>query len=68
MEGEIEGRKVLVIVDSGLSGNFLATRLAKDLGLEVKRIPTFTIEIGNGQKEKGERVCCGVKLKVQDVL
>ena len=53
MEGEIEGRKVLVIVDSGLSGNFLATRLAKDLGLEVKRIPAFTIEIGNGQKEKG---------------
>ena len=42
-----------MVVDSEVSRNFLATKLAKDLGLEVKRIPAFTIEIGNGQKEKG---------------
>ena len=35
--------------------------------LNVKKIPTFTIEVRNGQKEKGEGVCCGLELKVQGI-
>ena len=67
VEGEIGGRRVLVLVDSGALGNFLATRVAKELNLKVKKIPSFTIEVGTGQKEKGEGVCCRVELKVQGV-
>ena len=36
VEGEIGGRRVLVLVDSGASGNFIATRMAKELKLKVK--------------------------------
>ena len=67
VEGEIEGKKVVVLIDSRASSNFLATHLAKELNLKVKRIPPFTIEVGNGQKERGEGLCCGVQLLVQEV-
>ena len=59
VRGEIQGRDVLVLVLSGASENFLT------LQLSVKKIPTFTIEVGNGQNEKG--VCCGLELKVQGI-
>ena len=64
VEGNIGRRRVLVLVDSGASGNFLTTQLARELDLEVKQHPTFTIEVGNGQKERGDGVCCVVKLQV----
>ena len=67
VEGGINGKKVIVLIDSGASGNFLAACLAKELDLKVRRIPTFTIEVGNGQRERGEGVCCGVTLLVQEV-
>ena len=57
VEGEIEGRKMVVLIDSGVSKNFLATRLTTKLGLKVREILAFTIEIGNGQREKSEGVC-----------
>ena len=59
---------MVVLIDSRASGNFLATRLAKELGLKVRQIPAFTIEVSNGQREKGKGVCYGVKMKVQEVL
>ena len=68
VEGEIEGRKVVVLVDSRASGNFNTNKLARELGLGVQSISTFTIEVGNGQREQGEGVCCGVKMLVQGIL
>ena len=68
VEGIIEGRKVVVLVDSGASANFMTSKLARELGLSVQSIPTFTIEVGNGQKERGEGVYCGVKMLVQGIL
>ena len=51
-----------MLVDSRASSNFLASRLAAELEVPVKSIPTFTIEVGNGQKEKGTGMCCDVLL------
>ena len=68
VEGEIERQKVQVLVDNGASENFMTSKLARELGLEVQSIPTFTIEVGNDQREKGEGVCCGVKMLVQGIL
>ena len=67
VRGEIQGRDVLVLVDSGASGNFLNARVAKELQLKVKKVPPFTIEVGNGQKEQGAGVCCGLELKIQGI-
>ena len=39
MEGVIQGRKVLVLIDSGASHNFISTRLIQELRLGVD--PTF---------------------------
>ena len=68
VEGEIEGKRVVVLIDNGASGNFLDTLLARELNLKVRRIPTFIIEVGNGQKERGEGVCFGLQLVMQDVV
>ena len=67
VEGSIGERSVLILVDNGASGNFLTTQLAKELNLEVQQLPIFTIEVGNGQKERGNGVCCDVRLQVQGV-
>ena len=67
VRGEIQGRAVVVLVDSEASGNFLATNVARELQMKVKKIPTFTIEVGNGQRERGDGVCCGVELKMQGI-
>ena len=65
IKGEIRGHDILVLVDNDASTNFMATKLTVELQLPMTRITSLTIEVGNGQKEKGTRVCHGVKLAVQ---
>ncbi|GKB96895.1 retrotransposon gag domain, retroviral aspartyl protease [Tanacetum coccineum] len=49
VEGALEGRKVLILVDSGSTHNFISASLVKQLGLKVSMVPSFRVQIGNGQ-------------------
>ncbi|GJY25705.1 retrotransposon gag domain, retroviral aspartyl protease, partial [Tanacetum coccineum] len=48
-EGTLEDRKVLIMVDSGSTHNFISASLMKQLGLKVSMVPSFGVQIGNGQ-------------------
>nr|GFC93991.1 retrotransposon Gag domain, retroviral aspartyl protease [Tanacetum cinerariifolium] len=48
-EETLEGRKVLILVDSGSTHNFISASLVKQLGLKVSTLPSFGVQIGNGQ-------------------
>ncbi|GKB71186.1 WD and tetratricopeptide repeats protein 1 isoform X2, partial [Tanacetum coccineum] len=47
VEGALEGRKVLILVDSGSTHNFISASLVKQLGLKVSMVPSYRVQIGN---------------------
>ena len=57
VEGTLEGRKVLILIDSGSTHNFISTSLVKQLGLKVSTVPSFGVQIGNGQIIQCNQIC-----------
>ncbi|GKE18073.1 retrotransposon gag domain, retroviral aspartyl protease, partial [Tanacetum coccineum] len=49
VDGTLESRKVLILVDNGSTHNFISTSLVKQLGLKVNMVPSFGVQIGKGQ-------------------
>ncbi|PWA74286.1 hypothetical protein CTI12_AA219250 [Artemisia annua] len=62
VEGTLEGRKVLILIDSGSTHNFISTSLVKQLGLKVSTVPSFGVQIGNGQIIQCNQICCDLSL------
>ncbi|GJT63325.1 retrotransposon gag domain, retroviral aspartyl protease [Tanacetum coccineum] len=62
VEGTLEGRKVLTLVDSGSTHNFISTSLVKQLELKVSTVPSFGVQIGNGQIIQCNQICRGLSL------
>ena len=65
--GEINGERVVVLVDSGATANFISLKLVEELKLPMEKIPGFKVEVGNGAIEEGHGVCKGVELTVQGI-
>lgn len=67
MMGELRGRKVVVLIDSEATYNFISERLVNELQIPVKK-PQFSVILGNGRKVKGMGRCEGVVLNLQGVV
>lgn len=65
--GSIAGRKVLILVDSGATSNFISKELVQELQLPVKSTAPYTVEIGTGELVTNKGVCKAVPLLVQGV-
>ncbi|KAH0781573.1 hypothetical protein KY290_001171 [Solanum tuberosum] len=52
LQGTLCGHKVLMLVDSGSTHNFVAEEIVTKLGLVVQYIPTFGVQIGNDLEEQ----------------
>ncbi|GAU13154.1 hypothetical protein TSUD_112140, partial [Trifolium subterraneum] len=63
----IGDRRVLTLIDSGATSNFIAVGLVQELGLPLVETPTYVIEVGNGEKVRKQGVCEGLKFKIQEV-
>ena len=63
--GEIQGRPVIIMVDSGASCNFLSKTVALELNLNIEETLEYSVEVGNGQVEKSKGVCRNVAVWVQ---
>lgn len=55
--GTIKDKRVIVLVDSGASHNFLSHDLVRDLKLQPEATKGYTVEVGNGQRVKSQGVC-----------
>jgi predicted aspartyl protease len=64
---DIGGRRVLALIDSGATSNFIASKLVNELNLAVTETPTYVIEVGNGEKVRNQGVCHELGFKIQDV-
>jgi hypothetical protein len=61
------GRRVLTLIDSGATSNFINSKLVEELKLKVTETPVYVIEVGNGEKVRNCGVCEELKFNIQDV-
>lgn len=50
LQGWMNGKQVLILVDSGSSGSFISENTMKDLGLEKKEVNPITVTVADGGK------------------
>lgn len=65
--GTVNNKKILILVDSRSTHNFLQLRLIKYLGLVISCAPEFQVLTGNGGKLKCEGKCLDVSIWIQGV-
>ncbi|MCH87042.1 hypothetical protein A2U01_0007907 [Trifolium medium] len=64
---EIGERKVLTLIDSGATSNFISSKLVDELQLALVETPTYVIEVGNGERVQNKGVCEGLNFQIQGV-
>lgn len=52
LQGSLEGKTVLVLVDSGASHNFISKKVVEELELEVDGTKSHPVCLGDGQRKK----------------
>ncbi|KOM56297.1 hypothetical protein LR48_Vigan10g218900 [Vigna angularis] len=63
LQGWVQGRRVLVLIDSGVNHSFISTRLVEELGLKSTDTLPFKVCLGDGQKKVTR--CIGVPVKLE---
>ncbi|XP_058755088.1 uncharacterized protein LOC131628242 [Vicia villosa] len=64
---EVKGKKLLTLIDSGATSNFIDPKVAAELAVKIVETPTYVIEVGNGEKVKNQGVCEGLEFNMQGV-
>ncbi|WVZ08472.1 hypothetical protein V8G54_021818 [Vigna mungo] len=68
LTGLIGGRRVVVLIDSGASHNFISWGVVEELGLPVAETPTYAVSLGDGRKKWTGGRCDKVRLQLGDVV
>ena len=55
----------MVLVDCGVTSNFLSWEVARKLQLKVEPTPKYSVEVGHGQREFSQGICKDVMLMMQ---
>ncbi|XP_058761532.1 uncharacterized protein LOC131634920 [Vicia villosa] len=64
---EVKDKRLLTLIDSSATSNFLDSKVAAELALKVVETPTYVIEVGNGDRVRNKGVCEGLRFKMQGV-
>jgi len=51
LRGEVRGRKIMVLINSGASHNFISTALVCALGIPKEYTPTYKVKLGDGHRK-----------------
>ncbi|KAF3773793.1 hypothetical protein EJ110_NYTH54612, partial [Nymphaea thermarum] len=63
--GKINNKKVIVLLDTGSTHNFLNSNLAHIVEGKITPQSSFNVLVGNGEKMVCNKVCKGVSLEMQ---
>jgi len=66
LQGDINGRKVLILIDSGASHNFVSAQLVTELGLMVEDTPPYCVRLGDGHKKQTQGCCKDVEVNLEN--
>ncbi|XP_020704066.2 uncharacterized protein LOC110115235 [Dendrobium catenatum] len=67
VRGEMADRKVIVLIDSGATHNFISTQMVDLLGVKLEDTGGYGVMLGTGKVEMGRGVCRGVMLMIQGI-
>lgn len=67
LQGWIEGRRVMVLMDSGASHSFISTSLVNELGLKTTDTRPYKVCLGDGRKKVTVGYCTEVPLKLDSL-
>lgn len=68
LQGKIGSREVLILVDSGSTHNFVTENIVEDLKLPIQFVPSFGVQIGNGDVIRCNRICCNVEVQLPGLI
>lgn len=64
LHGKLKDKSIVILIDSGSTHNFIAESLVAELELPFAEIPTFGVQIGNGEIVKCHQLCKDLKLQL----
>ncbi|XP_078447009.1 uncharacterized protein LOC144715877 [Wolffia australiana] len=67
LKGELRGREITVLIDSGASHNFLSTAIVEEFHFRSDTSVLFEVTLGNGESSKGQGLCVGVQYNLQGI-
>ncbi|XP_019416449.1 PREDICTED: uncharacterized protein LOC109327750 [Lupinus angustifolius] len=67
VEGMLNRRKVVVLIDCGASHNFIAHEVVQELRLSVQNTPSYVVEVGDGRKVKCRGKCAHLSFQIQNL-
>ncbi|KAI0523142.1 hypothetical protein KFK09_005532 [Dendrobium nobile] len=56
VKGELEGKEVVVLIDSGATHNFISTQVVDQLGVKLVDTGCYGVMMGTGKVEKGQGI------------
>lgn len=65
--GSLGNKSVVVLVDCEASHNFISKEVVRQLGLPLSSTTGYGIIMGTGLTVKGQGICKGIKLQLQNV-
>ena len=64
---KITQHEVITLIDCGATHNFIFSKVVQNLGLPVEATSGYGVLLGKGQEIKGEGICKGVVLTIQNI-
>ncbi|KAL6495833.1 hypothetical protein OROGR_030396 [Orobanche gracilis] len=65
MQGQVQNKAVLVLIDCGASHSFISQDMVQKLELVVENTPSYIVEVGDGHKVKCKGKCSKLSLQLQ---
>lgn len=66
IKGNIGGAKVVVLIDSGATHNFISKHVVAQLGLAMSNTSMVRVRLSNGMTDKSSGTCKGVLLTLPE--
>ena len=67
LKGNIKGKEVVILIDSGATNNFIHESVVEEQGLNIEPGTQFGVTIGDGTRCKGKGVCRRVELRLKEI-
>ena len=68
IQGYIKKKKVIVLIDSGSTHNFIHSKIAKDLNCFIYPAPEFQVMVGDGKTINCEGKCHNINLSMGEYV
>jgi len=68
IEGHIKKKKVIVLIDSGSTHNFMRCKIAKELNCFLYPTPKYQVMVANGGTINYSRKCHNIKLTMGEYV